>query len=474
MSWLIRRVDALPAILTPSTIYFVENGDGTATQYVTGQDGVARLTGGSSASVDWADLTGVPGSFPPDAHTQAISTITGLQAALDGKATAAHGVLAGTALQPGDSLPWADISGAPAFATVAISGAYADLTGTPTLGTAAAAAATDFATSAQGALADTASQPGHTHAQADVTGLVAALAGKAATVHEHAIADVTGLQAALDGKQPLSAVLTATTASFTTADEIKLDGIEAGADVTDATNVNAAGAVMNSDYSPAHSLLVQQSGTGSPSVLQVANNTLLGRLSGGGSEIDALTASEVRGFLNVADGATANSSDATLLARANHTGTQTAATISDFAAAVAATAAVTANTAKVTNATHTGDVTGAAALTLATVNTNVGAFGSATQVATFTVNAKGLTTAAGNAEISVPATAISDSTAAGRAVVTAANATAQTALFDLFTTSAKGLAPASGGGTTNFLRADGTWAAPAGGGTYDVALGWAF
>lgn len=33
-----------------------------------------------------------------------------------------------------------------------------------------------------------------------------------------------------------------------------------------------------------------------------------------------------------------------------------------------------------------------------------------------------------------------------------------------FTSSARGLAPASGGGTTNFLRADGTWAAPAGGG----------
>ena len=65
-----------------------------------------------------------------------------------------------------------------------------------------------------------------------------------------------------------------------------------------------------------------------------------------------------------------------------------------FNAAVAATPAVTANTAKVTNATHTGDATGATALTLATVNANVGAFGSATQVATFTVNAKGLTTAA--------------------------------------------------------------------------------
>jgi hypothetical protein len=43
--------------------------------------------------------------------------------------------------------------------------------------------------------------------------------------------------------------------------------------------------------------------------------------------------------------------------------------------------------------------------------------------------------------------------------------TAQTtAMLDVFTSSLKGLAPASGGGTTNFLRADGTWAAPGGGG----------
>lgn len=38
-------------------------------------------------------------------------------------------------------------------------------------------------------------------AQADVTGLVAALAGKAAAGHTHVIADITGLQAALDAKQ---------------------------------------------------------------------------------------------------------------------------------------------------------------------------------------------------------------------------------------------------------------------------------
>lgn len=39
--------------------------------------------------------------------------------------------------------------------------------------------------------------------------------------------------------------------------------------------------------------------------------------------------------------------------------------------------------------------------------------------------------------------------------------TQATTILNVFSTSLKGLAPASGGGTTNFLRADGTWAAPA-------------
>lgn len=176
-----------------------------------------------------------------------------------------------------------------------------------------------------------------------------------------------------------------------------------------------------------------------------------------------------------------------------------------FNAAVAATPAVTANTAKVTNATHTGDVTGATALTLATVNSNVGSFGSATQVGTFTVDGKGRTTAAGSTSIAIPASAVTDFSEAvddrvAALVVAGTNMTvtyndgAGTLTFDaagggagtnlsytaatriiasdtgtdatlpLVTSGDAGLAPASGGGTTNFLRADGTWAAPSGGG----------
>lgn len=158
-----------------------------------------------------------------------------------------------------------------------------------------------------------------------------------------------------------------------------------------------------------------------------------------------------------------------------------------------------------TNATHTGDATGATALTLATVNSNVGSFGSATQVATFTVNAKGLTTAAGNTSIAIPASQVTDFSeavddrvsalvVAGTNMTITYNDAANTLTFDasgggagtnltytaatrviasdtgtdatlpLVSSGDAGLAPASGGGTTNFLRADGTWAAPGGGG----------
>lgn len=146
-----------------------------------------------------------------------------------------------------------------------------------------------------------------------------------------------------------------------------------------------------------------------------------GSRSGGALHADATTS--VSGFMSNTDktkidsvqsGATANSSDATLLTRANHTGTQLAATISDIQTTISNNAAVTANTAKVTNATHTGDATGATALTLATVNSNVGSFGTATAVPVQTVNGKGLTTALSNVAIAIPSNQVTDFTEAAQ------------------------------------------------------------
>lgn len=96
--------------------------------------GTSDLEIGTTASTAMAGNTAIPSS-PGDV----------------GAATAAQGALADTAVQPTD------------LADVATTGAYADLTGTPTIpstpGEIGAQPAGDYATGAQGALADTAVQP---------------------------------------------------------------------------------------------------------------------------------------------------------------------------------------------------------------------------------------------------------------------------------------------------------------------------
>jgi len=140
-------------------------------------------------------------------------------------------------------------------------------------------------------------------------------------------------------------------------------------------NEELATTVRLGDYSPSHSVLVQQSGTGSPTALQVANNTLLGRLHGGGSEIEALTASEVRTLINVADGATVNATDADLRDRATHTGAQAIATVTGLQTALdgklstageaATVATINGRIAQGANVTITGAGTAASPYTIA-------------------------------------------------------------------------------------------------------------
>jgi hypothetical protein len=251
-----------------------------------------------------------------------------------------------------------------------------------------------------------------------------AIALFAAASHTHVIANITGLQAALDGKAAAS-------------------HSHVAADVTDFAATTRATTLTG--YAAAGSRLALAAG-----------DTILGAFGKLGKWVADLSALAFSG----------NASDLS--------GTKTSAFISDFteAAQDATGAMVDASlvyvdgTPLLTRAALTGDATapqGSNALTLATVNSNVGSFGLAGSVAQFVVNAKGLITSAVNVAISIASTAISDSTAAGRAMLTAATATAQTALLDTFTSAAKGLVPPSGGGTANFLRADGTFATPAGG-----------
>lgn len=67
--------------------------------------------------------------------------------------------------------------------------------------------------------------------------------------------------------------------------------------------------VKKADYTPAHSILVQQSGTGTPESLNVGTSTIVGRVAGAMSEIDDLSPTQVRSLLNVEDGADVTDTD---------------------------------------------------------------------------------------------------------------------------------------------------------------------
>jgi hypothetical protein len=131
---------------------------------------------------------------------------------------------------------------------------------------------------------------------------------------EGTIADQLDLIALLDDKVDVVAGKELSENDFTDALKSKLDGIEGGAEVNvkadwtatsgDAeilnkpTIPNPANFVAKSDYTPAHSVLVQQSGTGSPTAVTIGTNEFLGRKSGGGSNIEGLSVSETKSILN--------------------------------------------------------------------------------------------------------------------------------------------------------------------------------
>ncbi len=75
--------------------------------------------------------------------------------------------------------------------------------------------------------------------------------------------------------------------------------------------------------------IVQPSNWNDEHAMTQATSTILGRVSALTGPTEELTPAQARTLLNVADGATANSTDAFLLARANHTGTESADVLTD-------------------------------------------------------------------------------------------------------------------------------------------------
>lgn len=146
----------------------------------------------------YTSLTGKPTSFPPSAHTHAISDVTGLQAALDSK------------VSTGSSIP------------------YSVLTGTPTIP--AAQVQSDWNqvnTSALDFIKNKPIIPSVNYPVTSVNTKTGAVVltntdvGAAATNHTHSIADVTGLQVSLDSKattSSLSGYVTTSSLSTTLSD----------------------------------------------------------------------------------------------------------------------------------------------------------------------------------------------------------------------------------------------------------------
>ena len=266
------------------------------------------------------------------------------------------------------TLESADVSGALGYtpanssdlADVAISGAYTDLLGLPAIP--AAPGDIGAATAAQGAKADTAVQPAALAGKVDVDG-TKVLSDENYTSAEKA--KLAGLEAAhFKGLHASLAALQAAHPSAVAGDYADVDS-GAGADV--------ARYIWDTSDS---AWIIQSGATGSMTAAQIktayesnpdtnafsdTEQAKLGAIEAGAqvnaaaasqAEAEAGTGTALRSWTvqrvwqaiaawwaasamktkldGIATGATANSADATLLARANHTGTQAASTISDL------------------------------------------------------------------------------------------------------------------------------------------------
>ena len=153
------------------------------------------------------------------------------------------------------------------------------------------------------------------------TGSPGSIADRSTHTGTQAISTVVGLQTALDNKQPLDAVLTGTTASFTSALETKLNGVApvATANQTDTYLLTRANHIGTQAIGTIDALqLALDSKQPIDAVLTATTASFTTTLK---TKLDGITAA-----------ATANSSDAALRDRATHTGTQAMSTIAGLAA----------------------------------------------------------------------------------------------------------------------------------------------
>jgi len=245
------------------------------------------------------------------------------------------------------------------------------------------------------------------------------------------------------------------TNAFTDSEQTKLGGITAGATVnsTDAfllARANHTGVQLIATISDAGALAsldtvstteIDNEAVILTKITNISTATILGRNTAGSGSPEELSATVVRAILNVENGATADQTDGEIKTAYENNADTNAFTDSDVTNLGNQSGTNTGDQ----TITLTGDVTGSGTGSFAaTIAADSVTNAKAANVATATIKGR-VTAATGDPE---------DLTG-----------TQATTLLDTFTSALKGLVPASGGGTTNFLRADGTFAVPAGAGS---------
>lgn len=206
-------------------------GNGTTATVTTGGAVDVTLT---ESNPTWSGIAGKPTTFPPQAHSHAISDVTGLTAALAQKVELdPYGKVLASQLPSyvDDVLEFANLAALPAtgetgkiYVTTGNGKVYR-WSGSTYIEISAAPGSTDSVPEGTGNLY-------HTTARAAAAAPVQSVAGKTGAV-TLAIADVGGLQTAIDGKAAAShghdAATTSAAGFMAAADKSKLDGIASGA-----------------------------------------------------------------------------------------------------------------------------------------------------------------------------------------------------------------------------------------------------
>lgn len=235
------------------------NGAGTA------YDTLKELGDLIDANVDAIDaLETVAAGKADKTHTHAISDVSGLQSALDGKAASSHGTHV-------------------SFTTTA-----PKMNGTASVGTAATVSRSDHVHPTDTSRA----------AQTDLDTLEEVVAGKANASHTHTIANITDLQSTLDGKAASShshSDATTSAAGFMTAAMVtKLNGIATGANKTtvdSSLSSSSTNPVQNKVVNSAISSLTSTVSSNTSSIS--SHTTAIANLQTAVSEIQEITSEEI-------------------------------------------------------------------------------------------------------------------------------------------------------------------------------------